>query len=43
MNGGHDLITVAESATGVWSTVEKATLEDGAKGILSYDGTVAPW
>ncbi|KAL8277265.1 hypothetical protein RQP46_010334 [Phenoliferia psychrophenolica] len=43
MNDGKDTITVAESAKGVLDAVAKATLEDGAKGIVSYDGTTVPW
>ncbi|KAK4700082.1 hypothetical protein P7C70_g6172, partial [Phenoliferia sp. Uapishka_3] len=43
MNTGDDLITVEESAKGVWDVAAKAELADGQKGIHSYDGTVAPW
>ncbi|KAL8290359.1 hypothetical protein RQP46_002617 [Phenoliferia psychrophenolica] len=43
MNQGDGLITVQESATGVWAVVDKSTIEAGAKGILSYDGQTFPW
>ncbi|KAK4697251.1 methyltransferase, partial [Phenoliferia sp. Uapishka_3] len=43
LNSGDDLITVEESAKGVWNVVVKAGVEDGQKGIHSYDGSVAPW
>ncbi|KAK4699898.1 hypothetical protein P7C70_g6356, partial [Phenoliferia sp. Uapishka_3] len=43
MNSGDDLITVEESAKGVWDVAEKAEIADGQKGIHSYDGSVAPW
>lgn len=43
MNQGSGLITVKESVTGVLDALEKHKIEDGAKGILTYDGTTIPW
>lgn len=36
-------ISVEESAKGLLDVVDKVKVGDGAKGILSYDGTTAPW
>lgn len=43
MNPGEGTIPVSESATGILKVVEGLKIEDGAKGILSYDGAVYPW
>lgn len=43
MNPGEGTIPVSESATGIFKLVEGLKIEDGAKGILSYDGTIYPW
>lgn len=40
---GDGLITVLESATGVLDVLATLKIEDTPKGILSYDGSIAPW
>lgn len=44
MNEGDGLISVEESATGVLRVIAGHKIEDGGRGIFSYDGkTIYPW